>query len=232
LWLLCLTAGMAQGHVLWIIPVDKGDSALVVWSDEPRPDNVDEPLTTIARAEVLLRHADGRVETLKWTQDKDAYHVACPGEGPRTVAVTWTDDRNLGVQKALTTYVATTYLADPTGKVSAPEKRATWEQLGPEIVPRPDRGPSMYQLVYKGKPIANTRVKVETSGGEVLPRLSSDKEGLFTFAPPNPGVYGFYALYTAAEALEYNGMRFTQRRYWTSLVIQVPTARDKESPGK
>jgi len=230
LWLLLLTAGTVQAHVIWVLPADKGDAVRVVWSDDPKPDNKEEPLTTIDKAEVLLRHAEGRVETLKWTQDKDEYRVACPGTGFRTLAVIWNDDKAFKKGATLMTYVAKTYLPDPSGKVAVPEKGSSWEQVGLEFVPRPDRGPNVYQLVYKGRPVAETRVRVDAPSEETLPVLRSDKEGLFTFMPPKPGLYGLTARHTAAEAVEYKGKKYTHRWYWSSLVIQVPAAQDKKGP--
>jgi len=242
LGMLCLTAETAQGHHIWILPADKGDSVRVVWSDDLQPDNKDELLTTIDKAEVLLRHAEGRVETLKWTQDKDVYRVACPGVGPRTLAVIWNND--FLVKKGgttLVTYLCKTYLADPTGKVPVPEKASSWEQLGFEIVPRPDRGAEIYQLLYKGQPVANTKAipeipdetwkQLSETEQKQLSERQSDKDGLFSFKPPKkPGIYGFRARHVAAEKGEYQGKPFNQRRYFSCLVIQVPAAPVKKSP--
>ena len=111
-----------------------------------------------------------------------------------------------------------------------PGRAAPWKQLGLEIVPRTDRGAHVYQLVYKGRPVANTKITVETDLDEATPNLRSDKDGMFTFTPGKSGWYGLVARHTAAEKVEYNGKRFTHRWYWTNLVVQGAPARAKKAP--
>lgn len=230
-WMAFLPAGSVRAHFVWILPADKGDSARVVWSDTPHPDNVDEPITTIEKAAVFLRDAKGGVETLKWKQEKDVYRVASPGAGLRTLAVVWNDYKS-SRGKTLHTYLAKTYLSDPTGKGSSVKPGSSWKELGLEIVPRPDRGPGVYQLLYKGRPLADTTVVAELPGSNaaIPPAPRSDKDGLFTFTPAKPGLYGLWARYTVAETNEHNGKRFASRTYRSTLVIEVPPVRDKKGP--
>lgn len=218
---LLLTAGAVHGHFIWILPASKGDSARIVWSDNLKPDNKDEPLSMIEKAEVLLRDSEGRVQTLKWMQDKDTYHVDCPGKGSRTLAVLFDDDKN-SRGKILMSYVCTTYLADPTGKAAAVGQAKSWVRLGVEMLPRLDRGADTYQVLHKGQPVADVRVVVEMPDDQVATR-QSDKEGLFTFKAPRPGLYGFWVRHITKENIERNGKQFTSRRYLSCLVVEVPS---------
>jgi len=233
--LLFLTVGTVQGHHLWILPAEKGDSARVVWSDDLKPDNKDEPLTTIEKAQVLLRDAEGRIETLKWKQDNDVYRVACPGSGQRTLAVVWNDER-VKTGTTLSTYLCKVYLADPTGKVSKPKKGTPWEQLGLELLPRPDRGADVYQAVYKGQPVPNVKVVPEcdeqlwkqlneTQKNQLSSQLT-DKEGLVTFKPPRPGLYALWVRHIFEEKGEHQGRPYSRRRYISCLAFHAP-ARDR-----
>jgi len=207
-------AGAVRAHDIWIIPTVKGDTAVVVWSDDLDPDNVDEKLTTIAKAKVLLRRANGRVEDLKWTEDKDVYRLACPGEDARTLAVTWDGPRGF--------YSAKAYLPDKAGKFEAPDKGKAWEQLVLEIVPCPcpDRGADAYQVLFKGRPLAGVLVIVRNPEGKIgPPRPRTDKDGLFTFKAPKPDVYGLRVQLRTKEAGKPD-----EQWYVSTLVIRVPAA--------
>ena len=236
LCLLFLTVGTLHAHTIWILPSDKGDSARIVWNDPLEADNVDERLDTIAKAEVLLRHADGRVETLKWKQDKDVYRVSCPGTGLRTLVVLWNDDRDF-TGGTLRTTVAKAYLPDPAGKAPLPAQELSWDKLSLEIVPRPKRGVDVYQLLSKGQPVAKRVVipeipeetwelfsKVEQK--ELSRRRYPDKDGWFTYPTPKPGLYGLRVpSFMVDEEGEYQGKKFTRRVHFITLVIQVPAAK-------
>jgi uncharacterized GH25 family protein len=215
LCLLGMTAVPARAHHIWIIPSPKGDTAMVTWCDTPEPDNVEEKLTTIAKARVFMRRANGRVEDLKWTEDKDVYRLDCPGEDVRTVAATWEGNGCL--------YFAKAYLPDKAGKFEAPEPGKAWERLELEIVPRPDRAADAYQVLFKGRPLAGVLVVTHAAGMYLkLPRPRTDKDGLFTFTAPKPGVYGFRVQYKSKEAKAPEGKQPVDQFYASTLVIRVP----------
>jgi uncharacterized GH25 family protein len=218
-----LLVGAARAHNIWIIPSAQGDSAAVVWSDDPEPDNKDEPLTTIASAKAFLRRADGGVEDLTWKQDRDVYHVACPGKGVRTLAVTW--KAPLGPAYTLVIFNASAYLPDHTQTAEQDRKAAPWDRLQLQIVPRPDLGVNTYQTLFRGKPLANQTVRAysppEPLTGEMRSR-KTNKDGLFTFAPTRPGVYGFRTLHRTDEAVEHNGVKYAKSWYEGTLTFRVP----------
>jgi hypothetical protein len=219
--------GPVQAHFIWVIPSAKGDSAEVLWSDDLEPDNMDEKLTTIAEARVVLRRADAGVEELKWKQDGAVYRVACPGEGVRTLAVTWKESGRAG--GTLMLYNAKTYLPDRTGKVKD-TKTAAWNLLDLEIVPRSDLGADTYQVLFKGRALANPFVRAFATTADLsaaMRRPRTDKEGLFTFTAPTPGVYGFRVLHKTKEPVEHEGKKFAGGWYESTLVIRVPEKREK-----
>jgi len=211
-----------------VIPTAKGDSAAAVWSDSPQLD-AGEPLKAINLTTVSLRHTSGRVENLKGNLDKDAYRVACPGTGLRTLAVV----RNrFSSQKAglLSTHLGKAYLSDPEGKVPSSQKVSAWENLGLEILPRPDKGPEVFQVIYQGKPVEKIDVEVYRPGDldtDKVPVFRPDKEGLFAFKAPKPGRYGLLAYKEFDEKGTHDGMPFTTRRYTSTLVIEYPPPRAK-----
>jgi hypothetical protein len=215
--------GTAQAHNIWIIPSPKGDSAEVVWSDDPAPDNVDEPLTTIAGARVVMRGVDGGEENLKWHEDKNVYRVTCPGKGARTLAVNWKDAR--GPASTLVVFCATTNLPNPTEKEGQAKKGTAWDRLELQIVPRPDVGAHSFQVLFKGRPLANHRVRaystVEPLTGEKR-SPTTNKDGLFTFVATMPGVYGFRIQQRTNNPVEHAGVKCANCWYETTFVFRVP----------
>jgi len=215
--------GTVRAHNVWIIPSAQGDSAMIVWSDDPEPDNVDEPLTTIADAKVFMRRADGGVEDLTWKQDKNAYRVDCFGKGVRTLAVTWKGPR--GPADTLVIFSATTYVSDQPKATGQDTKVAAWDRLELQIVPRPYLGPNTYQTLFMGKPLANPRVwafsTVEALTGEMrMPKTNN--AGLFTFAATKAGVYGFRTQLRTNDAVKHNGVKFAKCWYESTFVFRVP----------
>jgi hypothetical protein len=207
----------ARAHSIWIIPSAQGDSAAVVWSDDPQPDNVDEPLTTIAGAKVYMRRADGGVEELKWKQDKDVYRVACAGKGVRTLAATWKAPK--GPAYTLVVFNAVTDVSDQN------KKSAVWDRVELQIVPRPDLGAQTYQALFKGKPVANQAIRAHSIDRPLPVEMrnpKTSKDGVFTFAPAGPGVYGFRVQVRTNDAVEHDGVKYARCWYESTFAFRVP----------
>jgi hypothetical protein len=223
-----LTSGMLRAHSIWVIPA-KGDSATVVVSDSPQPDGERLLKKVMSTATILLRQADGRVETLKGALEKDVYRIACPGKGPRRLAAVRNRFSNVN-KNLLLTEIGIAYLADPEGKIRSSEKVPAWDALGLNILPRPDKGPEMFQVLYRGKPVEKEEVSLYRPGDsdtDKVPVFTTDKEGLITVKVPKPGRYGLLVGYTVDEKGVHEGQPFTQRSYECSLVIEVPRPADK-----
>jgi hypothetical protein len=215
---------MLRAHSIWVIPSAKGDSAAVVVSDSPQPDGDRLLKKVMSTATVLLRHADGRVENLKGGLEQDVYRVACPGKGPRMAAAVRNRFSNIN-KNLLLTEIGKAYLADPEGKTRSSEKVPAWVALGLDILPRPDKGPNIYQVVYRGKPLDKEEVSLYRPGDsdtDKVPVFTTDKEGLITVKVAKPGRYGLLVGYTVDEKGVHEGQPFTQRSYECSLVIEVP----------
>jgi hypothetical protein len=146
----------------------------------------------------------------------------------RTLTILWNDPTVFKNGDTLLTHIVTAYLAEPLNADSLPREGRACEHLGLQILPRPERGAGVYQLVCKGQPVPETRVLAETTGGAALPVLLSDEEGFFTFTPPNPGLYGFRARLTVVEAVEHNARCYPKRCYVNSLIVRVPTVLGRE----
>lgn len=223
LLMVVVTSEMGRAHSIWVIPAAKGDSAAVVYSDSPRVD-AGEPLKIFPTTTVALRHADGRVENLKGTEEKDVYRIACPGNGLQTLAVV--RNRIAGNNKdRLQTYIAKGYLADPEGKALDPAQVPAWDALALDIVLRPDKGLGIFQVLYRGQPVEKSEVFLYRPGdsdSDNVPVFTTDKQGLITVKAPRPGRYGLLVNHRVNEKGMHEGKPFTERFCECSLVIEVP----------
>ncbi len=210
------TTGPARAHFIWVIPAADGGSAEVAWCDTPEPDGVEDKVTYIATAKTLLWRANGRVEDMKWTEGKDLYRVACPGEDARTLVVVLEAANGCHL-------VAKTYLPGKDGKIAATAKAKGAEPLELEIVPRLDRDAGTFQVLRKGKPLASARVNFHIPGKyRALPRQTSDQEGLFVFKAPEPGVWGLVTTHQAKET-----GKGDEKHFYSTLVIRAPAPAKK-----
>jgi hypothetical protein len=66
--------------------------------------------------------------------------------------------------------------------------------------------------------------------GEDATTIEADKEGLFTFKTVKPGLYAAWVREAFDEAGDWNGTKFTRRRYVSSLSIVVPSKPEKKGP--
>ena len=222
-----LISGTARSHFIWVIPSATGDAVAIVWSDSPRL-GAEEPLKALNLTKVLFRHADGRVENLKGTPDKDAYRVACPGAGPRTLAVV----RNRLANDKLITHIGRIQLRDPQGKSPRLAREPVWADLGLEILSRPDKGPAVFQVVYRGKPVEKAAVEVFRPGAsdtDKVPIFQSDKDGLIAFEAPKAGRFGLMVEHEFDESGMHDGKPFIKRRYTSTLVIEYAAPEAKKS---
>jgi hypothetical protein len=184
-------------------------------------------LRIIKTTTITLRHAGGRVEALTGTGDKDAYRLACPGTGLRTLAVV-RDRRSTLPVDLLNTHVAKAHLADPEAK--GPGKVSAWSDLGLEILPRPDKGLRVFQVLYRGKAVEKSTVQIYRPGDadtDKVPEFTSDKEGLITLDVPGAGRYGLLVEQEFAEKGTYDGKPFARRRYTSTLVVDVAEPKGK-----
>jgi hypothetical protein len=200
----------AQAHFIWIVPDKQGTTAQVVFSETPEPDDPG-LLDKIAKTQLFLRHADKEV-SLKWTKGKEAFHVALPGTGLRTVGGVCF----YGVLKKdeadpfLLMYYAKAHVAGSGNHLP-------WGRLPLEIV----QVEGKFQVLWQGKPLAGAEVVCSLPGQEKQEKRMTDKSGTFDLGTLKVGVCGIRAKHVEMKEGENDGKKFKEIRHYSTLVIQV-----------
>jgi hypothetical protein len=226
-----LAATTAQAHFVWIVPDKEGATAQVVFSEIPEPDSP-KFLDKIAKTQLYLRHADNREVPLKWTRGKEAYQVALPGEGPRTVGgvccygVTQRGDSD----PFLLMYYAKAHLARETGRKPLPS--TAWERLPLEIVQAKGNDLERFQVLWQGKPVAGAEVVFLPPGQDKLEKRTTDKAGMFDLGSFKAGVYGIRARHVEDKDGEHEGKKYKEVRHYTTLVVQVAEGQPSQVPAE
>lgn len=224
-----LTCGTLHAHFIWVIPAATGESAAVVYSDSPRTDG-GEPMRITKNVTISLRGADRSViEELKGTSTQDVYRVDCPGTGLRTLAVVRNVNPTNKPGRAVT-YIGKALLPDPEKKSANSTRLPPWVELGLEIIPVPEKGADVFQVVYRCKPIEKAEVEVYKPGDsdtDKVPTFTSDKDGLIVLKGLKTGRYGLLVEQEFDEKGTINGQSFTRRSYTSSLVIERTAAPPK-----
>ena len=212
---LLLAAAVSQAHFPFIVPEADGAAAKLIFSDtlEPDPDvNVEK----LSGTKLFVLDSSGKATPLDWKKGGAFYSVAVPGSGPRVVyGVT-----EYGVlQKGDAKPFRLTYLPKALiGGVPA-KSAAVGGPLKVEIQPEGTPGKTRFQVLSDGKPAADVEVTVLVPGA-AKKAVKTDKEG-FTPAFAESGRYGVFARVTEAKGGEFAGKKYTETRYYATLVMDV-----------
>jgi uncharacterized GH25 family protein len=211
---IALLAGtVAQAHFPFIVPEQDGAAAKFIFSDSLEPDtgiNIEK----LAGTKLFVRDASGKDSPLEWKKGEGFYSVAVPGTGPRVVhGVT-----EYGVlQKGDAKPFRLTYC--PKAIIGTSSAKAVGGSLKAEIVPEGAAGKTRFQVLYDGKPAAEIEVTVLVPGS-AKQAVKTDKEG-FTPAFEQSGRYGVFARVTEAKEGEFAGKKYTETRYYATLVVDI-----------
>jgi hypothetical protein len=201
----------AQAHFIWIVPDKQGNSAQVVFSDSPSPDNP-KLLEKIAKTQLHIRHGDKTEAPLKWIKGKDALEVALPGKGPRTVGGVCVYGV---VAKGESGPFMLNYYAKAHVLGSLPS--TAWDRLPLEIV----QAEGKFLVLWQGKPLAGAEILCSSLGQEEPEKRTTDKAGTFDLGNVKAGVCGILAKHTEAKQGEHDGKKYKEVRHYSTLVIQV-----------
>jgi len=210
-----LAVGITQAHFPFVVPEPDGTAAKVVFSDDLTPDtkvNVEK----LAGTKLALRDSAGKDTPLEMKKGDGFYSVAVPGSGPRVVfGVT-----EYGVlQKGDANPFRLVYY--PKAILGGVNAKPVGDPLKVEILAAGGPGKPRFQVVRAGKPAADAEVTVLLPGdGKEKKAVKTDKEG-FTPAFDKPGRYGVFARVTDPTAGEYAGKKYTETRYYATLVVDI-----------
>jgi uncharacterized GH25 family protein len=205
-------ATIANAHFVFVIPDAKNhEKALVVFSDEQAPDsNVD--IGKIAGIKLQVRDAAGKDSPLTATKSENALAVNVPGKGRRIVF----GSIDYGVlQRGDSKPFLLRY--HPKALFGAVDASKIGEKLPVEIVPVLSSGKVRFQVLAKGKPLADAEVNVIMEGNQ-KEKLMTDKEGLTT-AVAVKGKMGVWAKASTASSGEVDGKKYDEIRDYGTLVV-------------
>jgi uncharacterized GH25 family protein/outer membrane protein assembly factor BamB len=216
-------ASSVQAHFLFIVPKADAPAAHVVFSEDLQPDeNVDigivDPAKLFARdsqsqdTPLTLEKADSERSVKLSASGAGVLHGTCEagvmqrGDSPTFLLV----------------YHPKTILGD------AFSKQATLGEAAPvELIPLGKPGDLRFQLVAKGKPIANSELNVILPDGAQEKAKTNDKGETKSFAPM--GRYGVWARHFESTAGEKDGKRYQQIRRYPTLVVDITEKTKKQN---
>lgn len=209
--LILTLSATAGAHFVFIVPESVG-KARVVFSDSLQPDeNV--PITKIGATKLHVRNADGKSSPLAWTKGDHAYSVEVPGTGSRVVyGVTDYGVLQKGKSKPylLQYHPKAIFGAIPKdgGKVG--------DAVPVEIVPVVSGDRVLFEVLAKGKPVADAEVNVLLKSGNK--KFTTDAKGR-TEALEVKGQCGAWVRHTDAKAGKAGGKTYDEARHYATLVF-------------
>ena len=215
--LLFTLSATATAHFVFIVP-ESGGKARVVFSDSLQPDeNV--PIAKISATKLRLRNADGKSSSLAWTKGDHALKVEVPGTGSRVVyGVT-----DYGViQKGKAKPFLLQY--HPKAIVGAIPKDGgkLGDAVPVEIVPVVSAGKVVFEVLARGKPVADAEVNVILKSGNK--KLTTDAKGR-TEAIEVKGQCGVWVRHTEATTGKAGGKAYEEARHYATLVYDLASPR-------
>ncbi len=209
----------SQAHFVFVAP-DANDpqKAIVVFSDELAPDaNV--PIDKIAGIKLQVRDASGKDVPASATKGEHALNVQVPGKGNRTIF----GSVDYGVlQKGDSKPFLLRY--HPKALVGSADSTKIGDKLPIEIVPVIKSGKVRFQVLAKGKPLADAEVTVMPNKDKSR-KVTTDKEGL-TPEFDARGRFGVWTKASDAIAGELDGKKYEEIRNYATLVVDFKTERE------
>jgi uncharacterized GH25 family protein len=205
-------ATSSNAHFVFVTPDARNpEKALVVFSDELAPDrNVD--IAKIAGIKLQMRDAAGKDSPLTATRDANALAVNVPGKGRRIVF----GSIDYGVlQRGDDKPFMLRY--HPKAILGATDSSKIGEKLPVEVVAILANGKVRFQVLAKGKPLADAEVNV-IMAGDKKEKLMTDKEGLTT-AIEAKGKMGVWTKASTNASGEIDGKKYEEIRDYATLVI-------------
>lgn len=207
-------AALAQAHMIYVVPQKDGE-ALVVFSDSlSTDDRIDS--AKMAKTTLTVRDAAGKDTVLKIEKLEHALKTSIPGSGNRVVFGT-TDYGVLAKGDAkpyMLVYHPKTVIGSAAEAIRVGD--ATPIEINPVVTGKSVR----FQVVSKGKPLAENEVSVMVPGKEKTEKVATDKDGL-TPAFDASGRYGVYTKMNETVSGEKDGKKYDEVRHYATLVVDV-----------
>lgn len=215
-----LATNAADAHFPWIVAKD--GKAFVYFGELAEPDDPD-LLKNLNGLKLVERAADGKTMEHELVVDDQAL-VAKAKLSDKSPA--WSFDFTYGVL----TRGKSSFLLRYYGKTFSSSNPSDWKptsasrKLDFEIIPDLAGDTLKLQVLWKGKPAADTQVKASGPGLDET-ELQTDADGQVTLKLAGNGLYSIRARHVEAEAGELKGESYQDSRHYSTLVLPFASAK-------
>ncbi|MGL6074228.1 MAG: DUF4198 domain-containing protein [Fimbriiglobus sp.] len=204
---------VSLAHMIYIVPQPDGKTAFVIFSDNLEPD----PKVSVDKfkeIKVTAKQTGDKADPI--VQNRADHHliVELP-EGAKALHSKYIYGLSTKSEKpSLLVYHPKTVIPGATNIESTVGEKAELE-----IVAVTADGKTRFQLLAKGKPVADAEGTVMMPGGQKEP-VKTDKEG-FTSGFDNKGRFAVSIKHMETKAGEYQGKKYEEIRHYATLVVDV-----------
>ncbi|MGL6075210.1 MAG: DUF4198 domain-containing protein [Fimbriiglobus sp.] len=202
----------AQAHMVYVVPAKDGQAVTVVFSD------------SLAADEKVKMDKVAGLKLVARMEGMDSPLACEKGDHSFTAKLTKTPSMTFGTA----VYGLLTKAEKPTLLIYHPKAvfagaDAKSGTIGSdavlEIVPSTEAGKTRFQLLAKGKPVADAEGSVMLPDG-TKEKVKTDKDG-YTPAFEKTGRFAAYLKLTEAKAGEHEGKKYEEVRHYATLVVDV-----------
>jgi hypothetical protein len=207
-------SSVANAHFVFVIPDEGAATARVIFSETVEVDTDVDP-GIVDRLALVTRDGAGEEDSLDMVREDEARLVRLPDE--KRVAVHGTLTHGVlkhGPKPFLVVYHPKACCGIPLGSAAR-----IGEASPAELVPTGRPGAVRFQLLAKGKPVADGQVTIFLPDGDTE-EVTTDAEGHTPAFKPF-GRYGARARYTVAVSGEYEGEPYAEVRHYPTLVLTI-----------
>jgi uncharacterized GH25 family protein len=219
--LLLASATTASAHFVFVVPAANNTKANVILSEDLDPDEgVD--IAVIGGVKLVARDTSGQEKPLELEKLEHAYAVQFPADSTQLIHGTCV----FGVMQRgdskpfLLQYHPKTIIGD-----AFTSKTSLGEEAPVEIVPLGEPGAIKFQVLVKGKPVADAQVNVICPDGNAK-KITTDSDGQTT-AFEQRGRYGVWTRSAEPTSGEHEGKPYAEIRRYATLVVDAGTADSK-----
>jgi len=202
----------AQAHMVYVVPAKDGQSVTVVFSDSLDPDEKGK-MEKIGGLKLTAR-ADGKDTAVELTKGEHSFTAKLTKTPTLTYGTAIYGLMSKAEKPTLLVYHSKALFA------GVDTKTATVGEVAPlEIVPVTEAGKTRFQLLAKGKPVADAEGSVMLPDGS-KEKVKTDKDG-YTQAFEKTGRYAAYLRLIEMKPGEHEGKKYEEVRHYATLVADI-----------
>ncbi len=220
---------MAHGHNLFVLvkPQSNGpDRVEVIFEHSPRPGkgNYNKPLLDRGKTWIKKPNEEKKISLILkevTKQGKKFLQTETNTKGPRLIvhSCKW------GIYNGRLDYFHGKYL-DVSSSEDA-KTLANASKLPLDIVPTIQSGALTLKVLFKGKPLANTRIWIWSPTGKEM-RKTTDEKGVVSLSKLQPGTWSFATVHTLKNLTgKFEGQSYRGVMHGTSFSLRWPINAEK-----